>query len=56
MRDIAMTLIDFSRRKAAGLGLGLLLAGLSPVGTAQAAATVNKGDTSWMLIATSSSS
>src|SRR5262245_19344933 len=52
MRDIAMTLSDFSRRKAAGLGLGLLLGGLLPAGTAEAAATVNKGDTTWMLIAT----
>jgi Amt family ammonium transporter len=52
MRDIAMTLSDFSRRKTIGLGLGLLLAGLLPAGTAEAAATVEKGDTAWMLIAT----
>src|SRR5947207_3271031 len=52
MRDIAMTLSEFSRRKAALLGSGLLLAGLLPAGTAEAAATVNKGDTTWMLIAT----
>jgi len=47
-----MTLSEFSRRKAALLGSGLLLAGLLPAGTAEAAATVNKGDTTWMLIAT----
>jgi Amt family ammonium transporter len=47
-----MTLSDFSRRKTIGLGLGLLLAGLLPAGTAEAAATVEKGDTAWMLIAT----
>src|SRR5688572_5791560 len=52
MRDIAMTLSDFSRRKAALLGSGLLLAGLLPAGTAEAAASINKGDTTWMLIAT----
>ena len=34
------------------LGSGLLLAGLLPASTAEAAATVNKGDTTWMLIAT----
>jgi Amt family ammonium transporter len=47
-----MTLSEFSCRKAALLGSGLLLAGLLPAGTAEAAATVNKGDTTWMLIAT----
>jgi Amt family ammonium transporter len=52
MRDIAMTLSDFSRRKAGLLGLGAVLAGLLPAGSAQAAATINKGDTTWMLIAT----
>ena len=47
-----MTPSIFSRHKAAGLGFGLLLAGLLPAGTANAAATVDKGDTTWMLIAT----
>ena len=47
-----MTLSDFSRRKAGLLGLGAVLAGLLPAGSAQAAATINKGDTTWMLIAT----
>jgi ammonium transporter, Amt family len=47
-----MKFSEFSRRKAAGLGLSLLLASLLPSGTAEAAATVNKGDTTWMLIAT----
>ncbi len=47
-----MTLSDFSRRKAALLGSGLLLAGLLPAGTAEAAASINKGDTTWMLVAT----
>ncbi len=47
-----MTLRDFSRRKAGLLGLVAGLAGMLPTGSAQAAATINKGDTTWMLIAT----
>ncbi|CAN5495011.1 ammonium transporter [soil metagenome] len=51
MRDIiTMKLTTRSRLWAAGLGLGL--AALLPASSAYAAATVNKGDTTWMLIAT----
>src|SRR5262249_40587258 len=52
MRDIAMTLRSFSRGRAALLASGLLLAAFLPGSSAQAAATINKGDTTWMLIAT----
>ncbi len=40
------------RRCAALLPAGLLLAAILPPSAAQAAATINKGDTAWMLIAT----
>ena len=40
------------RRGALLPGLGVLLAAMLPAGSAQAAATVDKGDTTWMLIAT----
>ncbi|MGE0006352.1 MAG: ammonium transporter [Parvibaculaceae bacterium] len=46
-----MTFHDF-RRRAVLPGLALLLACLLPPGAAQAAATVDKGDTTWMLTAT----
>jgi Amt family ammonium transporter len=46
-----MTFREF-RRRALLPGLGLVLAAILPAEAAQAAATVNKGDTSWMLIAT----
>ena len=46
-----MTFREFGRR-AFLPGVGLLLAAMLPAGTAQAAASVNKGDTTWMLIAT----
>lgn len=52
MKDTAMTFRAFTRRRLLPGALGLALAGLLPMGSAFAAATVNKGDTTWMLIAT----
>src|SRR5262245_5435955 len=51
MKDSAMTFREF-RRLAVLPGLGVLLAAILPTQAAQAAATVEKGDTTWMLIAT----
>jgi Amt family ammonium transporter len=46
-----MTFREFSRRAVLPV-FALLLAAILPAQAAQAAATVNKGDTTWMLIAT----
>ena len=47
-----MSVRDIFSHKAMALPLGLALAALLPAQQALAAASVNKGDTAWMLIAT----
>ena len=47
-----MNLLTSFRRFASAIPAGLAFAALLPTTAAQAAATVNKGDTAWMLVAT----
>jgi Amt family ammonium transporter len=47
-----MTFLNNIRRLGSAIPAGLALAALLPASAAQAAATVNKGDTAWMLVAT----
>jgi ammonium transporter, Amt family len=47
-----MTFLNNIRRLGSAIPMGLALAALLPASAAQAAATVNKGDTAWMLVAT----
>ena len=47
-----MTFPNLLRRTAAAVPAGLVLAGIFPASMAEAAATINKGDTAWMLVAT----
>jgi ammonium transporter, Amt family len=47
-----MKSLDIFRRVTGVAGMGLALAACLPASIAEAAATVNKGDTAWMLVAT----
>ena len=46
-----MSVKDILRSKAGLLGAGLLATALLPAQSAWAAASINKGDTTWMLVA-----